>query len=223
MCNINKDSRVPVLEMSEQGLVLTDGELCLRGDFSEMEGRIRQSNLEREILIKAARIKGKKELFIIDATAGLGEDAFLLAAYGHKVRMYEKDSVIASLLRDAMERAKQSEKLYPIMERMELVEGDSIRALERLKTEKEELPDVVLLDPMFPGRTKSAKVKRKFQLLQQLECPCDNEEELLDAAISASPKKIVIKRPAKGPFLAGRKPDYSLGGKAVRYDCIVIR
>ncbi|MBQ4243593.1 MAG: class I SAM-dependent methyltransferase, partial [Clostridia bacterium] len=36
------------------------------------------------------------------------------------------------------------------------------------------------------------------------------------------PHKIVIKRPLKGPFLAGRKPDYSLQGKAIRYDCIVL-
>ena len=32
---------------------------------------------------------------------------------------------------------------------------------------------------------------------------------------------MVIKRPAKGPYLAGIKPSYSIDGKAVRYDCIV--
>jgi 16S rRNA (guanine1516-N2)-methyltransferase len=81
---------------------------------------------------------------------------------------------------------------------------------------------VILLDPMFPERQKSALVKKKFQLLQQLECPCTDEEELLQAAINAKPRKIIIKRPAKGPFLANRKPDYSISGKAIRYDCIVI-
>lgn len=28
--------------------------------------------------------------------------------------------------------------------------------------------------------------------------------------------------PVKGPHLAGVKPDYTLRGKAVRYDCIVM-
>ena len=59
------------------------------------------------------------------------------------------------------------------------------------------------------------------ELLQQLERPCAKEEELLQAAQAAHPRKIVIKRPLKGPYLAGRKPDYSISGKAVRYDCFV--
>lgn len=41
------------------------------------------------------------------------------------------------------------------------------------------------------------------------------------AAIAASPRKIVIKRPLKGPYLADIKPDYSLVGKAIRYDCFL--
>ena len=74
---------------------------------------------------------------------------------------------------------------------------------------------------MFPERTKSALVKKKFQLLHLLERPCENEAALLDAALSAHPKRVVIKRPAKGPYLAGVKPSYSLTGSAVRFDCIV--
>ena len=69
--------------------------------------------------------------------------------------------------------------------------------------------------------TKSALVKKKFQLLHHLERPCEDEESLLQAAILARPRKIVIKRPLKGSFLAGRKPDYSLKGKAIRYDVLV--
>ena len=42
------------------------------------------------------------------------------------------------------------------------------------------------------------------------------------AAVSAGPRKIVIKRPLKGPFLAGRKPDYSITGKTIRYDCLLV-
>ena len=83
------------------------------------------------------------------------------------------------------------------------------------------LNDVVFLDPMFPERTKSAAVKKKFQLLHHLERPCDNEGELLDAALAARPRKVVIKRPPKGSWLAGARPSHSVAGKAVRYDVIV--
>ena len=75
---------------------------------------------------------------------------------------------------------------------------------------------------MFPARQKSALVKRKFQLLQQLEKPCTDERDLLDAALNMKPRRVVIKRPLKGPYLADIKPSYSINGKAIRYDCIVI-
>ena len=82
-------------------------------------------------------------------------------------------------------------------------------------------PDVIYLDPMFPERRKSAAVKKKFQLIHHLEAPCQNEGALLAAAISAGPRKVVVKRPAKGPYLASVKPSHSLAGKAVRYDVII--
>ena len=47
------------------------------------------------------------------------------------------------------------------------------------------------------------------------------EAQLLQAALVASPRKILVKRPLKGPFLAGCRPSYSLKGKAIRYDCIL--
>ena len=77
------------------------------------------------------------------------------------------------------------------------------------------------LDPMYPERRKSAAVGKKFQLLHELERPCANPEELLDAALAVHPRKVVVKRPVKGPYLADAKPSYSLAGKAVRFDVIV--
>ncbi|MBR3181084.1 MAG: class I SAM-dependent methyltransferase, partial [Eggerthellaceae bacterium] len=65
-------------------------------------------------------------------------------------------------------------------------------------------------------------VKKKLQLLQRLEQPCEDEQALLDAAFAAQPRKVIVKRPAKGPYLADRKPDYSLAGKAIRFDCFSI-
>ena len=224
------------LMRDERGrLVLTDGSLMLCADLSENIRRLKPDNLGRELLVRAAKIKRREDmgrLRAIDATAGLGEDSLLLAAAGFEVTLFEYDAVIAALLEDALERARKSnsELLKKAAEHMQLVNGDSIEEMKKtgssLNAEGAEntyaRPEVILLDPMFPAREKSALIKKKFQLLQRLECPCSDETDMLEAAIAAHPHKIVIKRPLKGPFLAGRKPDYSIKGKAIRYDCIVM-
>lgn len=207
----------------EVGLISTDRGLALVGDgmeliadFARMIPRLKPANLQRELLVQAAHVKGLgREPRIIDATAGFGEDALLLAAAGGEVTMFEHNPIIAALLRDALERAAQDDALAPIVSRMTLVEGDGIRNTRLVSP----APDVVYLDPMFPGRTKSAAVKKKFQLLHRVEWPCSDEEELLEAALACQPRKVVIKRTLKGPYLAGRKPHYSLKGKAIRFDC----
>lgn len=214
-----------------EGLTLVGCGMEVRGDFAPMLARTRPGRLERELLVRAAKVKGAESPVAVDATAGLGEDSFLLAAAGFQVRMYESDPVIAALLRDALERALDDPSLAGIAQRMELFEEDSVRAMEALADASAtgganadgagmQAPDVIYLDPMFPERRKSAAVKKKFQLIHQLEKPCANEEEMLLSAVKARPRKVVVKRPAKGPYLAGIKPSYSIAGKAVRYDCI---
>lgn len=207
-----------------EGLALLGDGMVLRGDFSRMLPRLRKQNLSHELVVRAARIRGvaAEQLRAIDATAGLGEDALLLAAAGFSVTMYERDPVMAALLEDALARAARDSRLADVVSRMELRKKDSIPELLRLATSSEDAPDIVLLDPMFPERKKSAAVKKKLQLIQRLEAPCSDEAELLDAAIAAGPRKVLIKRPAKGPWLAGRKPSYSLSGKAIRYDVIAL-
>ena len=138
------------------------------------------------------------DLPVIDATAGLGEDSLLLAAAGFSVTLFENDPVIAALLSDALRRAEEVPELSEAVSRMRFIEGDSITAMRRMtegmfhsgsydcfkanegrnETAPPVLPEVILLDPMFPEREKSALVKKKFQLLQKLERPCDDEEAL---------------------------------------------
>ena len=208
-----------MLGYDEDGLALIEKGLILRGDFLQMLPRIRTSNLRGELLVRAAKIKGAdRTLTAIDATAGLGEDAILLAASGFYVDLYEYNPIIAALLQDSLNRAKEIPELCEIVKRMKLHKENSVDALSNL----EKSPDVILLDPMFPTRQKSSLVKKKFQLLQHLEQPCTNAEELMQAAIKAHPHKIVIKRPSKGEYLANIKPNYSIEGKGIRYDCITI-
>ena len=196
--------------------LMADG-MELAEDFREMLPRLRPDRLGRELLVKAVRVRGVEEIRVFDATAGLGEDSMLLAAAGFSVTMCEGDPVIAALLGDGLRRAVDDPELSGTVGRMSLVEGDSIEILPSLT----EAPDVVYLDPMFPARTKSAAVKKKFQLLHRLESPCADEASLMDAALAARPRKIVVKRPIKAPALAGVRPSHSISGKAVRYDVIV--
>lgn len=199
----------------ENGLSLAADGQILRGDFTKMIPRIKQGAISKELLARAAKIKdADKPLTAVDATAGLGEDSLILAAAGFHVQMFERNPVIHELLEDAINRASDIPELAGIVARMELHHGDSIEGMKNL----EETPDVILLDPMFPERQKSALVKKKLQVIQKLEIPCNDEAELILTAMMAKPKKLIIKRPPKGPYLAGLKPDFSIEGKAVRFD-----
>ena len=205
----------PVLRMTDEGLALEKGNLSLRADFADMLPRIAKNRLGSEVIVKAARFRDKSiPLTAIDATAGLGEDSFLLAAAGFTVTMYERNPVIAALLRDALGRAEKDDRLREICSRMTLVEGDSIAAMNAGAGAQ-----LVLLDPMFPQRQKSGLIKKKFQLLQLLEAPETDEKELLEAAGKAAVSRIMIKRPHGGPYLADENPSYSIDGGNIRIDC----
>lgn len=209
----------PALALGPDGLALCRGELRVRGDYTRMLPRLRPQNLRGELLVRAVKGRGAdRPQRIVDATAGLGEDALLLAAAGHTVQLFERNPVIAALLRDTLRRAAQESALADVVARMTLTEGDSAEGLPQLDPP----PDVVVLDPMFPERRKSGLIGKKLQLLQVLEAPCADEAALLQAAVDAHPGKIIIKRPLKGPYLAGRKPGYTLSGKAIRYDVIAL-
>ena len=203
----------------EGALALGDGVVWVKGDFTRMLPRLKPGVLPRELLVRAAKVKGAGDPpLAVDATAGLGDDALLLAAAGFQVLLFERNPAIAALLEDTLERAAGIPELAGIVARMHLQAADSTQALPHLET----APDVVLLDPMFPGKRGDARAKKKLQLLQRLEQPCQDEAALLDAALAAKPRKVVVKRPLKGPWLAGRKPSYSLKGTTIRYDCHVL-
>lgn len=200
-----------------KGVSLTGYGLSYKGDFENMLHRVTNGRLQHEMLVRAAK-SDKPGRKAIDATAGMGEDAFLLAAQGYEVTLFEQNPVIAVLLKDALRRAKKHPVLKDIASRMNLVQDNSVEGMSKLL----DPVDVIYLDPMFPARQKSSLINKKLQLIQKLEPPCSEETDLFDAAISASPSKIIVKRPLKSEFLAGRKPSYTLNGKAIRYDCYTL-
>lgn len=206
------------LVLNEKGLALTDGTMTVSADMTPMIPRLRQDRLGSELLVKAAgKIKDGTSPLAVDMAAGFGEDALLLAAAGYRVIMYEREPVIAALLADALARAEEIPQLAGTISRLCLCREDSLLAMAHLK----ETPAVIYLDPMFPVKKKSGLTGKKFQLLHRMAGPCDEEEEMLRASWNACPGRIVVKRPLKGPYLAGIRPSWTLRGKTVRYDCLI--
>ena len=188
-------------------------ELC--GDFSRMLPRLRQGRLQQELLVKAARIKGAEAPTAVDCTAGLGEDSLLLAAAGFTVTLFERDQTIAALLADALERAAADPRLAEAVGRMTLVADDSIASYT--------LPEPPTMPP-GPDVSRAHQERREEESSSSSTISSSHARGKRPSwrqALAAQPRKVVIKRPAKGALLAGMKPSYSVAGKAVRYDVLV--
>lgn len=164
--------------------------------------------------------KGFKPV-ILDLTAGLGRDSFVLASLGATLQMVERHPVVAALLESGLHQARQSSmedpELASVVARMCLVEQEAQCYLENLA--EADLPDVIYLDPMFPPREKSGKVKKEMQLLHQLlGKEEDDNERLLSLSLQRANYRVVVKRPTHAPCLKGPEPGYSLRGKSTRFD-----
>lgn len=201
------------LKQNEEGAA---GPLCV--DFEDATLTYRQRHARQpEAILKALGAKGGETLRIVDATAGWGLDAFVLASAGHRVDLFERSVILHALLQDGLRRATASgdERLVVIAKRMTLHFGDSSMTL---RAWGEARPDVIYLDPMFPERSKSAKVKKNMYLLQQMlhdELPA---ETLLRDALSLAGRRVVVKRPAHAGFLEDIKPSFQQAGKSSRFD-----
>lgn len=211
-----------LLRLTPGGLELCrpdDPELAggLRVDFAAPRFRRRWLFPGKELVVRAAKVHRHAAPLIIDATAGLGRDAFLLAAAGYRVHLFERNPIIAALLRDGLQRAARSPQIAAITARMHVTVSDVVDFFSTTN----QRPEVIYLDPMFPERSKTAKVKQELRLLQLLHVQENDAEHLLRAALTLQAKKVVVKRPLKGPCLLTLPPTYSLKGKAVRFDIYV--
>lgn len=167
-------------------------------------------------IAKAVGLKKGANPSIIDATAGLGRDAFVFASLGCQVTLIEQQPLVAALLADAIQRAQTDVEAAEIIARMQLHHGNAMDYLANLS--ETERPDVVYLDPMYPAREKSALVKKEMQLLHQLVGPDSNSEDLLNLARKVALKRVTVKRPKGADYFANQKPHVSIESKNTRYD-----
>ena len=185
-------------------------------DFTSgvVEHRRRFGGGRGQALARAVGMKPGVTPVIVDATAGLGRDSFLLASLGAEVTMIERDDAIYALLADALARAHDAGGVYrDIVRRMRLLHGDAIRLMETLA------PAVILVDPMHPPRGKSALVKAEMRHLRSIVGTDDDKVMLINAAIAAAKKRAVVKWPAKLPLPADvPTASHQIAGKTTRYD-----
>ena len=212
-----------VLIATEGGLSLsaaTDLQtLPTRVDFLAGSLRHRLATSSRhEGLPKAAGLdKAREPLHVLDATAGLGIDAFQLAAMGCHITLLEKSPVMAALLADGLRRGRNTgdADTRAALDRMTLHAVEARDWFMQLRDEHR--PDVIYLDPMFPPRQKSAKVKKDMALMQRFLPPNEDIDELVSQARLQARKRVVLKRPGKVDRKALPKPDFQVPGKACHF------
>jgi len=166
-----------------------------------------------------ARAVGMKKGFlpdVLDVTAGMGRDAFVLATLGCKVTMIERSPVISKLLENGLQRAMLETEVSQIVTRMNLYQADSLHFLETI--DEGSKPDVIYMDPMYPHRGKSALVKKEMRIFRALVGDDVDSERLLELARSRALRRIVVKRPKGAEYLAGSKPHSEVVSKNTRYD-----
>lgn len=169
-------------------------------------------------IAKAVGLHKFKQPHVIDATAGLGRESFVLASLGCTVTMLERSPMVHALLADGLQRANaiNAPELQAIVQRMTLHQVDAIAWLNDLPLES--YPDVVYLDPMFPERQKSALVQKEMRFFHTVVGDDSDSDGLLACARQRAKHRVVVKRPRLAPLLANATPAFVISGKAVRYD-----
>jgi 16S rRNA (guanine1516-N2)-methyltransferase len=186
-----------------------------------------------QAIAKAVGLRSGATPSILDTTAGLAGDAFVLATLGCPVTLIERSPVIFSLIEDAVQRAALSERFQTILRQgFHLINMDANEyvstVLKSASVKIDEIgdsklalvtpPDVIYIDPMYPERKKSALVKKDMQILQRLHGKDDNAAELLENALLYASKRVVVKRPVNAETLNERMPNTCIKSKKTRYD-----
>ena len=176
--------------------------------------RLRFGGGRGQALPKAVGMKGGRTPEIVDATAGLGRDAFLLASLGAHVTLIERSSEMYTILLDGIARGRiAGGDVADAIGRMTVLFGDARDLLPGLS------PEVVLVDPMHPPRKSSALVKNEMRLIRGIVGTDEDSDELMKVALRSARRRVVLKWPMRAAPMAGiRSPSHQIKGKSTRYD-----
>ena len=213
------DDTCAIFEKTSQGLLLhlmLDSEkqqLMFDLVDGEVANRAVKASQSNETIAKAIGCKPHFRPKVLDATAGMGRDAFIMAALGCQVVMQERNRAIYWLLQDALQRFNHSSLATSLKFPIELLYQDFFD-----QEPSENAFDLIYLDPMFPERKKSALVKKEMRLFKRLVGEDNDADALLLKSLDSSVKRVVVKRPKGAPCLAGKKPSHEIKAKKFRYD-----
>lgn len=182
--------------------------------------RCQQSGLRKEFIARAMGVSPQENPWIVDATAGLGRDGYLLARLGFQVTLLERSPIIHCLLQDALLRASTDPQHAVYTSRLNLIATDATHWLKQLPSDKR--PRVIYLDPMFPKRQKAAAVKKDMSLLQAIVGVDESFEDLFELSLACATHRVVIKRPRLAAYVMERKPHFHLMGKSSRFDIYMV-
>lgn len=168
---------------------------------------------KQQLIARAVGIKGSYRPTVIDATAGLGEDGYVLACLGCQVHYLERSPIIAALLQDGLQRL-YAQSPNPVA--ISLTVSDAIDYLTVIGAD--DCPDVIYLDPMFPIRSKTALAKKSMRLLRDIVGYDEDASALLDIARQQAIKRVVVKRPRLAPKIDGPSPSLVFNGQSSRFD-----
>lgn len=192
----------------------------LRVDFVEgsVAHRLRFGGGRGQDLAKAMGLRAGKTPTIVDATAGLGRDSFLLASLGARVILIERSEQMHELLGQGMKRAaREGGQFREIIGRMTLLKGDALDLIPELPSE------AILIDPMHPERKNSALVKQDLRQVREIVGTDDDAADLVQLAIKHARRRVVLKWPAKADPIEGvKKCTHQIIGKTTRYDVFMI-
>ncbi|MBN4058608.1 class I SAM-dependent methyltransferase [Desulfocapsa sp. AH-315-J15] len=175
----------------------------------------------KQALARAVGIKPGIRPTILDATAGLGKDSFLLASLGCRVTMFERSPILTALLHDGLERAAASHEIGNIITKnLTLIQGDSVTFM--TCDTKNKKPDTIYLDPMYPHSRKSALNKLQMRIIRKFVGDDTDADKLFMAALGYAQKRVVVKRPKGAPLLTGDSPAHVIKMKNSRYDVYMI-
>jgi 16S rRNA (guanine1516-N2)-methyltransferase len=231
---VKLDSGFFVLLLDEQGLSLqatgkkAAGPICVDFAYGANAHRRQFGGGKGQMIAKAVGIKGTFRPHVLDVTAGLGQDGFVLATLGCDMTWVERSPIVYQLLSDGFSRASivADPDLQDIMARIRLCHAHSTNYLQALDT----CVDVIYLDPMFPERKNKAEVNKSMKAFHSLVGEDNDAGELLAVALTKATYRVVVKRPRKAPAIDVQfplldlpTPNIVFEGKSTRFDVYTLK
>ena len=215
--NFNNFSNDLYLEKEKDILYIKSRNNNWKPFYIEFNSLLKRLN-QKETIIKAFGIKKTYKPNILDTTAGLGRDSFILASQECSITMIERNPIVYILLNNALKNSIKDFSLKDIIKRMNLIYSDSITFLLHNKIEN---IDIIYIDTMFPKTNKDRLVKKNMQIFQNIIKNDTDDKELLNISLKQNVKKVIVKRLLKMNYINNLKPNIEIKGTKIRFDVYI--